>query len=768
MSTHSFAPGPLAAIFGACTLGALCAMPTAHAQTPSAPAAVVVSGSRTAINPNTPAATDSIDRSRLADLNIANPEDSIKYLPNIATRKRYIGDRNGGVETRGTNNRTTARALVLADGVLLSNLLGSQDQIAPRWSMVFPEEIDRVDVIYGPFSALYSGNASGAAILFTTRMPRGFEANAGVQLQRQRFSYFGTRQTLEGNLANAFVGDRQGAFSWQLGLSRLESTSQPTGFSSFLLSTTPAQPADRVVASGAFFAPNRLGQNTVIFGVGGSIEHTEQSDVKLKLAWDFTPTLQARLTATRWQNVRDSGRDGEASYLRDASGATIYAGNVSVNGLRYTVPAGTFAPRNGEDLHHNVALSLRSSNAVGWNVDAVASYYDIAEQLARTATTAPPASFSGGPGTANIQDGSGWRTLDLKFDRRPAANEAHWLTFGAHYNRYIFKQFNYATSDWRNEGSVSATNSVARGTTETSALYAQDAWSFAPDFKAILGLRAERWRVFDGLSVGGNPATIVLPDRTEDALSPKAALEYSPNAQWLARASVARATRFPTPMELFQGNISAQALVGSDPNLKPERGTYVDLTAERYFTRGSSRITLYQETTRDNLLNLSNGATIPSASNASNIDRVRVRGIELAADTRGVLLPQLDLSASLAYNDAVILANGKAPDTVGKVFPQIPRTRATFIGIWRFDEALNVSLAGRHSGKQFASLANDDVLRNAYNGVNSFVVVDARVNWRINRQVRLSLGVDNVEDRVYSVNHPFPGRSFVAELKLGL
>jgi iron complex outermembrane receptor protein len=768
MSPRPFAIHRLAA---ACAL--LPVLQTAHAQpagtsaTDGAPQQVTVSGSRTAVNPNTPAATDSIDRSRLADLNIANPEDSLKYLPNIATRKRYIGDRNGGVETRGTNNRTTARALVLADGVLLSNLLGSQDQIAPRWSMVFPEEVDRVDVIYGPFSALYSGNAAGAAILFTTRMPRGFEANAGLQLQRQRFKFLGTDQTLAGNLANAFVGDRQGAFSWQLGLSRLESTSQPTGFASFALSTTPAQASDRVVASGAYFVKNRLGQDTVIFGVGGSIEHTEQSDVKLKLAYDITPTLQARLTATRWANERDAGRDGEASYLRDAAGATVYAGNVSVNGRRYAIPAGTFAPRNGNDEHHNVALALKSSHAVGWNIDAVASYYDIAEQTARTATTAPPASFAGGAGTLNVQDGSGWRTFDVKLDRRPAAGESHWLTFGAHHSRYVFKQFNYATSDWR-AGTVSATNSIARGTTETTAVYAQDAWSFAPDFKAILGLRAERWRTIDGNSVGGNPSPIVIPDRSENAVSPKAALEWTPAPDWLARVSVARATRFPTPMELFQGNISAQALVSSDPNLKPETGTYLDFTVERYFTRGSSRVTLYQERTRDNLFNQSNGATIPSASNATNVDRVRVRGLELAADTRGVLLPQLDLSASFAYNDAEILANRNVPASVGKVLPQIPRTRASFIGIWRFDENLNLSLAGRHSGKQFANLANDDVLRSAFNGVNSFNIVDARVNWRINRQLRLSAGVDNVADRIYSVNHPFPGRSFVAELKLGL
>jgi len=32
---------------------------------------------------------------------------------------------------------------------------------APRWSLVAPNEIELAEVIYGPFSAGYSGNAMG-------------------------------------------------------------------------------------------------------------------------------------------------------------------------------------------------------------------------------------------------------------------------------------------------------------------------------------------------------------------------------------------------------------------------------------------------------------------------------------------------------------------------------------------------------------------------------------------------------------------------------
>jgi iron complex outermembrane recepter protein len=754
--------------FRLCALAGAIACPGALLAQGGEAQLIVVSGSRTAINANTPAATDSIDRSRLSELNIANPEDSIKYLPNIAVRKRFIGDRNAAIESRGTNNRQSARGLVLADGVLLSNFLGSQDQVAPRWSMVFPEEIDRVDVIYGPFSALYAGNAMGAVVLFTTRMPRAFEAHAGVQLQRQAFEFFGTDTTLSGNLANAFVDDRVGAWAYQLGVSRLDSTSHPTGFAALPLSTTLAQPDDPVAAGGFFPTRNRAGQDVVIVGVGGgAIERTQQSNVKFKLGYDIDSEWQARLTAIRWYNERSAGAEGNTTYLRDRAGVPIYAGPVNVDGLRYTLGAGTFAPRGGEEEHHNAALSLRRSVPTGWNVEAIASWYHFAKNVTRTATTAPPASFGGGPGTLNLQDGSGWRTLDVKLDRRPGDGQAHWFSVGAHYSRYIFRQDNFRTDDWR-QGEPTGVNSIVRGHTDVAALYVQDAWSFTDDWKAILGLRAERWRSFDGRSEGGNPSPIELPDRSESALSPKLALEYAPAPDWLARLSLARATRFPTPVELFQGNVSAVQQITSDPNLKPERGNFLDFTIERYFGNASMRVTLYQEDTRDTLFNQTNAAVVPSNSNAQNIDRVRVRGIEFAADTRGVLHPKLDLSGSLAYNDSRVLGNSNSPQTVGNRFAQLPLTRGSLVAIWRHTPDFNVSAALRHTGKQSSSLANDDVVRNAFNGVSSFVVVDLRANVTFNRHAKLSLGVDNATDRAYFVNHPYPKRSLVAELKLSL
>ena len=118
-------------------------------------------------------------------INATDAEDALKYLPSLTVRKRYIGDYDHAVlATRASGTGNSARSLVYADGILLSNLLGNGAGFTPRWGLVAPEEIERVDVLYGPFSAAYSGNSAGAIVDFVTRMPtplRGARQAAGLR-----------------------------------------------------------------------------------------------------------------------------------------------------------------------------------------------------------------------------------------------------------------------------------------------------------------------------------------------------------------------------------------------------------------------------------------------------------------------------------------------------------------------------------------------------------------------------------------------------------
>ena len=86
---------------------------------------------------------------------------------------------------------------------MLSKLLGNGASYTPRWGLVTPEEIDRVDVLYGPFSAAYSGNSAGAIVDFTMRMPTQFEAHAKLQGFTQNFRQYGTDDRFSGGSGSA-------------------------------------------------------------------------------------------------------------------------------------------------------------------------------------------------------------------------------------------------------------------------------------------------------------------------------------------------------------------------------------------------------------------------------------------------------------------------------------------------------------------------------------------------------------------------------------
>ena len=116
-------------------------------------------------------------------INATDSEDALKYLPSLLVRKRYIGDYNHAVlSTRASGTGNPARSMVFADGILLSNYLGNGPTNAPRWMLVTPEEIERVDVLYGPFSAAYAGNSVGAVVDYVTRMPTKFEAHGQLEV----------------------------------------------------------------------------------------------------------------------------------------------------------------------------------------------------------------------------------------------------------------------------------------------------------------------------------------------------------------------------------------------------------------------------------------------------------------------------------------------------------------------------------------------------------------------------------------------------------
>lgn len=579
----------------------------AHAGTASAPFAR-----------NTPAVVQTVTADQLADRNLVTAEDALKYQPNVMVRRRFIGDRNAIFAGRDFNEIQSARGLLYADGILLSNLLGSSYGYPPRWSMVGPDDLARVDILYGPFSALLPGNSMGTTIALTLRKPEAFEAGAQTQVMRQHYSdAYGFSHNVTGNHESASLGDRIGRLWYALSVDRLENDSQPMQYATPNSVFTGGQASVPVTGAVRDLGPG--GQPRVILGAQ-MLERTQQLQETLRLGYAFSERLEATLTLGHWEN---HFADRAESFLRDATpaaaGNVVTGGNVLIGGMPYTIAQNAFAPQNGDQ--ENWLYGLGVKGRVGdWKLDANASAYDVTRDILRASNTAS----AGGPGTVFYGDGTGWSNFDLKAVSPTVSG--HTVTTGYHYDQYHLRNQTFNASHWPTE-TLSTLKSSYQGDTRTQALFAQDAWAFAPRWLATLGLRYETWRADNG-RLGNAGTTLGYAGRTEDAFSPKAALQWQATQDMLLRLSYGRAVRFPTVVELFQGSISGNTIVNNDPNLKPERANDLDFTVEQAVPSGMLRASLFQSDVRDSLYTQTNITVTPNVTSVQNVDRVRTRGIE--------------------------------------------------------------------------------------------------------------------------------------------
>lgn len=721
---------------------------------------VAVQSGRSSVVDGNPSASAQVTAEDMRDINVTNVEDALRYVPSLHVRKRYIGDRNSIVASRTSGTQQSARSLVYADGLLLSNLLGNSFAYPPRWNMVGAEEVESIDVLYGPFSALLPGNAAGATVLMTTRQPQQFEAHARAQVFTQHYSLYGTDASFGGHQEQAFLGGREGALSWSLMLNHLDSKSQPMSFVT-AASKGAALGSDAVVSSGYYRDKDPAGKDRVILGAT-SIDRNFQDIAKLRVAYDFSRDTRAAVTLAQWRN--DSYSNSQ-TYLRGAAGNDIWSsasGNVNIDGRRYGLAASAFAPSDRNEENRLLGLTLESRLNAQWRLETAVSKYDTLRDVTRAPTVARPAADAGGTGNITFADGTGWQNLDLRAIWTPAGS-GHKVTFGYHYDEYTLRSLRYGAANWHRDGSIGAMNNLSEGKTRTDAFYVQDAWKLAPRWELTLGLRHENWQAYDGriftTALGDNR----FASRNQGFTSPKASLAWQATPDWLLRLSLAQAYRMPTVSELFQTESRGNATAISDPNLKPENVFYKDLTAEGSALGGNLRVSLFEEVVRDALYSQTD---INLVTSNQNVDKVRARGVETAYQAKNVGLAGLDLGGSLTYTDARILENHRLPSSQGRVMPRIPDWRLSLLAAYRIDERWTASAGLKYSGRQFNTLDNSDTHQDTFGGTSRYTTLDTRLSYRFHKLMSASIGIDNLTNEKYYVFHPYPQRTVHAELRM--
>ena len=143
---------------------------------------VVITATRTKrVVEDVPARMAVIGRSEIENYPANDVDDALKSISNVFVNRSWgIFSKNTSVTMRGLDG--TSRTLVLLDGIPLNKVSGGQIQ----WALIRPEDVENIEVLKGPGSALYGMNAMGGVINVITRKPqKKLDVSAGLQADRK-------------------------------------------------------------------------------------------------------------------------------------------------------------------------------------------------------------------------------------------------------------------------------------------------------------------------------------------------------------------------------------------------------------------------------------------------------------------------------------------------------------------------------------------------------------------------------------------------------
>lgn len=720
--------------------------------------------------------TSLLTQKDMVSINATTTEDLVKYEPSIVIRKRYIGDSNGTLGLRGSNMFATPRSMVFADGVPLHYLLQTRWSGAPRWTMVSASEIAQVEILYGPFSAEYSGNSMGGVILIETAIPQEREVHIDVDYFTQDFSAYGFNGNVDGyktfvSYGDTFHSDDLGDLSVYLSYNRLENNSQPQSFyfdsKRTLANATPV--------TGLIKDQDVYGNDAYYFGDTG-VEQATTDNFKIKLGYDFDNWSSLLNIA---HEDRNTLRDSPNSYLKNADGETVWSGNFIQDSVAITIPASRLGASELDRRSLSTGLRIKGDISEHTRVEVNMSDFRILEDNNRASSRSLEDPLFQGNGLTTNYDDTGWQTLEGKFTFSDLGVDGIELITGARYESYELNLDTYNSASWTHADNAGFTGRSG-GKTNITAAFVQMNWDINERWDLALGGRYERWESEGGYYSKDVAATpefdlVAVEDASSNQLSPKFSVGYVPSDTWLVRYSAAKAYRFPIVEELFAQSQYYSSAVEAQPDLKPENGLHHNLMFEKQFDSGYARINIFTETVKDAIESqtsfLPSGSPVASVTTFSAVDEVKTDGVELIVNRYGLWVPELDVRFNVAYTKSIITDNSTVEDTnpdvpsiEGNDYPRMPRWRSNLMVTYHATDRWDLSANVQYADKSFGRLQNDDTAENVMGAQDGYTRIGLKTTYDFSDNIELGFGVDNLTNEISYVAHPWPGRSLYASL----
>jgi iron complex outermembrane receptor protein len=711
-----------------------------------------------------------ISAEQLEAISFTTVEDALAHEPSLIVRKRFIGDANGVIGMRGSNMFQTTRSMVFVDGMPLHYHLQTRYRGAPRWSLVSPGEIDDIEVIYGAFSAEYSGNAMGGVVNVNTRRPDSARIAFETGYFAQEYQQQETNETFGGYRTYASYENKLGNLGVFASYTRLDNEGQPQ---TQLFTKTGSGTASAVASSGAVQAVNQASEAGVYFADSGP-ESSKTDLFKAKLFYDLD---RVQLRGSIAYEDRTRVEDQQNNFLRDSAGMPIFDRRVDIDGQVYdTFAYGRSRMQQRSQQRNSLLIGAGVSAELdnGWVSDAFYSYFNVLDDAEIRSGNHPLAdSFIADNQAYKARiteyDNTGWQIVDLKFATEAwLGNDRQRLSVGVHYDDY---KLNYIVDDYNSiaglrdtdetDGNAATGRADSGGKASTAAAFFQYGYALSEHWDLALGLRYEDWQAEEGF-IGATQ----IAERSETGLSPKLSLAWESTEGLNLRYSVARALRFPVIEELYVNDSKgAGAATISDPSLKPEDGIFHNLGFVQAIDKGSVAVNLFYEVIDDVIFNQ---RATTGTSTFLPVGEVTTSGAEFIWEQRQIFASAVDIRFNLSHVDAEITDNVFNPSFEGKQFPRSPKWRSNLMLSYRLSPQWDMGASVRYASNSYGELDNSDTASHVFGAQDSFVFVGTKLNWQASSALKLSAGIDNLFNEQAYVFHPWPGRTYHVQAKYQL
>jgi len=549
-----------------------------------------------------PASVNVVTKKEMEKRDIKTLDDVVNELPGVYVhRTRVVLDTpTDAISLRGISGYR--RNLVMVDGIPLNGPQGGELKLG---GFRF-EDIERIEVVKGPFSALYGGLAMGGVVNIISTLPEKRE----ITFKTGYGSSFDRGEALD-DLRKVYFsyGDKIKNLSFFVSYGH-EATN---GFPSNLVRVM-AQPPSWVL--GWEYTTTSDGAPRWIVGDSGDHKGWDQS-FTLRMGYKFNENTNLRLSIMRiWGS---SSYDDPHTYLKDPFGNPVWnyfvpgyppnvlneamflAGKIAKD---YTIYSLNFETKVKE-VKVKLTLGLFDQDDYLFTTPCVGNFTGCGNWEFATRV--------GGPGTTHNTPAKNYVAdlqVTLPISLKTPYFNTHILTFGVSYKRAEAETKQHKLTNWKDENSKTDLMYESEGKDRIFALFIQDEIPLSQKLTFYLGARQDWWKAFDGyenyVRKTGYPKE--YDDRSESSFNPKFSFVYNFSEKTTLRGSIGRAFRPPMILELYRSFMTPGSFIYGNPNLKTEKCWSWDLGIRHSFWEGNKvEISYFENYLKDLIYSRSTG-----------------------------------------------------------------------------------------------------------------------------------------------------------------